>query len=126
MILPEVAGLRVHFSHSTDHGLRGAFREGKCGWGHRDTDVHADDVSCMQVLEFEDQGRSHLLPPGDQQHSIGAADFLLNDHTWREQFDPALPYLPFFGIWIQFHQGIEELGTEVLILQSQSVRRLIP
>ena len=52
-------------------------------------------------------------------------DLLLNDHAGRKEFDAALSYLAFFGVRIQFHQGVKKLRAEVLVLQSQRVGRLV-
>src|ERR1700684_1883269 len=84
--IPFPCFLTAAFRYPIDRGLRSALRESECGCGHRNSDLRADYVSCMQVLEFEDQGWSRLLSSRDQQDSVGTPHFLLNDHTWRKQF----------------------------------------
>ena len=111
--------------HTRTRVLRSALHESECGGGHRDRHVRCDQVPGVEILELKYERRSDLLTFGNQQHSFVSADFLLNNHTGRKQFDSALSYFAFFGVRIQFHQGVEEFRTEVLVLESQRVCRFV-
>src|ERR1700728_212971 len=105
-------------------GLRSAFPEGKHGWRHRDGYLPADRASGMEVLEFEQQWRSNLLPLRNNHGIVGGADFLLDDHADCKILDPAFSYFALFCVRVQRDEGLEKLRTEAFVLAGERVYRL--
>src|SRR5262249_13202505 len=112
-------------NHLTISALRCAFHERQSGGGRGYSEFRGDHAARAQVLELGKKCRSHFLPLGDQQSALSGTNLLLDDHSGCKQLNSALSDFTFFGVWIQFHQSLEKVRTETLVLTRKLVHRFI-